>query len=417
MTTGPVTVSPYYVITGSTNTAAEEGFNRIAYFFDSNPGFQLVAQNWSPGTENSYKVWRAVSASNTFDVVLKWSWNEYWDIWKCNTDYGVGIQIGAHPSQTAWSGTTTTTGDIAPVSPFKSGSYVFSRQNSVGADYERPRNYFEKIEDFDAGRGILVSGDYDSFCIATNASNNTDFEKIYYFGKFIPNDSDYNFPFIFHTNLGNSTPFIRNTTYGSKIDAASNGGAMTYVSVSNNYVTGVLPSNESYLLDYVTHYTAPMAISTSNFQKVLEYPIMIISTETGGGCVGYINDIRVTHNQIPKLSRLDSGNRLVLSSSDSATTFNLTIPWNSSSVINSGSFYSSSQCQFLTGSTIWGLAGQGPIFVDRLGTTEAITITNVTTSGTIENILYRGVSGGQFVYSTNTPPAGATDIVILRKYI
>lgn len=56
--------------------------------------------------------------------------------------------------------------------------------------------------------------------------------------------------------------------------------------------------------------------------------------------------------------------------------------------------------------------------------TASITFTqfNMTDGGTNNNavqtftILYRGQSGGNFVYQTNSPPVGATDIVVVGKF-
>lgn len=416
MTTGPTTVSQYYIVTGSDNDArTEEMFLKIAGFFSSNPGFTQIAQSGSVGTQESYKVWRSVSSSQPFDVVLKWSWTSFWSFWEIFADYGLGISIAMHPTGQAWQGTTTNVQDVPPYSPFKSGSYVFGRPNMTGGTHFQTRNWFEHLEkDAAANLGILLSSDYDSFTFAFNGDNNTGFNNLFYFGKFIPNNLSYNCPFVMIHNKNYSAEMLPRTfTFGTNDGGGNHEGSILYYTASTN-VTSTLPLGEKFRLDYATHYNAPMAISTSNFQKALEFPVMLISQETGGATVGYLNDIRITHNQLANLSRLNSGNRLVLSSTNAAEIFNVTVPWNSGTVINSGSFFSGSVTQFMTGSGAFGLGGGLGVFVNKLGATDSV-ITVLSQTIVQENILYRGVISGQYVYSLNERPTGATDIVTIRK--
>lgn len=414
MTTGPTTVSQYYVTSGSTtDEVQEEIFNRISGFFNSNPGYSQIAQSGSVGTQESYKVWRAVSCSQPFDVVLKWSYSSFWSFWETNGDYGLGVSIGMHPTGEAWAGTTTNVQDAPPFSPFKSGSFIFDRSTSVGGTYFTARNYFQQLQQTPPSNlGIAISGDYDSFTIAFNVDNNSTFNNLFYFGKFIPNNPSYNCPFVYFYN-SSGTPLPQNQVFGSLNGTVGYDGCLIYHTASTS-VTNSLPIGERFTVDYPLHYAYPMPISSSFFQKVLEYPITILAKETGGANVGYINDIRVTHNQIANLSRLSDGNRLVISSSDPNLTYNFTIPWNSGTIIPSGSFFSGSQTQFMTGSSVFGHGGQAGNFVDRLGTTDAIT-TILAQTIIQESILYRGVIGGNYVYSVDERPTGATDVVTIIK--
>lgn len=413
MTTGPITVSQYYILSGSTLAAKnEEMFNRISGFFNSNPGFQQIAQSGSAGLEESFKVWRAVSSSQPFDVVLKWSYSSFWSFWEIYGDSGSGLTIGMHPTGQAWQGTTTNVQDVPPFSPFKSGSFVFGRPNSTGGAYSNTKNWFERFELTADPTGILISGDYDSFTIAFNILNDSSFNNIMHFEKFISNNPSYNCPYVFLHNKNSTTLFPRDNSFGTVNGDSNYEGSVIYHTASTN-ITSSLPIGEKFEIDYLTHYSAPMAISTSNFQKVLEFPLMIIAQETGGACVGYINNTRITHNQIANLSRLTSGNRLVLSNSVADASFNITVPWNSGTVINSGSFFSGSVTQFMTGSGVFGYGSGLGIYVDRLGTDSIVTVLSQTIIQ--ENILYRGVIGGQYVYSENERPTGATDVVTIRK--
>lgn len=411
---GATYIADYYRITGSLGDAANrELFSRISTFFNGHPGYQRIAQSGSLTDQEAFRVWTAVSAANKFDVVLKWSYTNTWTFWNVANSYGVGIIVGAHPSGLAWSGSRNDSGDSKPDVLFKTGSIVMSRQSAVGGDYSVQKNYFHLIRNtVNPNTAVVCSGDNDSFCIVLNEGNNTSADSFFYFGKYERVNPNYNFPYMF---IGSQTTdwFTQGTTYGSLTSTNGNDACIAFMSASGA-ATGSLPVPEKVKFDYATHYVTPIAMSSSFLPKILEYPISLTAKETGAEYVGYLNDIRITHNTIGNFSRLYGGNRLVVSQSDAGDRQTITVPWLSSSTMTSGSFFSGSQCLFLTGSDTFGLSGMAGIYVDRLGTTDSI-VTVVSQVIQTTSILYRGRSGANYVYQRGSPPAGATDIVIIDE--
>ena len=118
--------------------------------------------------------------------------------------------------------------------------------------------------------------------------------------------------------------------------------------------------------------------------------------------------MRKTWHDIPNYSRLGNQSRLVISQSVNAAVPTLTMHWSGTAA--SGSSYSASM--FLTGTDVFGRSGQSGYFIDRLGTTDSM-VTVVSQTIVTNNYLYRGRVGATYVFEVGSPPAGATDIVIM----
>lgn len=410
---GPIHTLKNYLITGSFGVETNRRFfEGVAQFFDGHPGYQRIAwKDDGVGGEENFKVWRAVSGTQKFDVIVKWSFNDFWSSWNIGNAYGVGIAIGAHDSGEAWNGTTNNPTDAAVTPPFKAGSIVMARSVAVGGDITGSKDTFFHFSEDGVSHYTLLnaSGDNDSFTIVLDVGNTGVVTHLFHFERFVPVNPEYKFPYFLYTN-GN-TPlgwFEANTTYGSLTLADAKDACVAYISTSGGSVTGSLPIPEKVQLDFQSDYSFPFAISTSYFPYVSEYPIALISMETGGEYVGHLSALRRTYQQIRSYSRLDNQTRMVISQSYSENSPTLTMNWSGSAA--SGSSYSGSL--FLTGSSTIGRSGLSGYYIDRLGTTDSI-VTVVSQTIVTNNYLYRGRIGANYVFQVGTQPAGATDIVIM----
>lgn len=402
---GPIHYLSYKVITGSNIAQRTHNmFLHVSEFFDTHPGFLRIASSGSG--EESFRVWRAVSSSIPFDVIFKWSYNDIWTFWNINSNYGLGFVVGYHPSGEAWAGTTNNDGnDTKPTSPFKSQSIVYGRPNAAGGDYFNNKNYFVTFTEgsFTYDTGIVCSGDNDSFFFGIDIDNDGDCDGIVCFEKYNPSNNAYNLPFVLLASNDSYDWFIKGQKYGS-LTGNTLQGCVSYVYHSGS-ITQSLPIPERVVFDYHNYYTGPLSISSSFVDKVLEFPILINAIETGAEYVGYMQNARITYGPLQHLSRLFNGTRLALSGG--ATRPTVTILWNSGTG-GSTPNYSSSQCLFMTGSAVVGLAGLAGMPVDRLGVSSFVINKQ-------PDILYRGRIGVNYVYSLNTPPGGASDIVIIHN--
>jgi len=411
---GPIHTLKNYLVTGSSaNDRNLNLFNGVSQFFDTHPGFQRIASNTGspPDGNNAFRVWRAVSGTNKFDVICKWSWNQFWTDWTINADFGVGLAVGAHSSGEAWNGTTNNPEDLHPNPPFKAGSAVMARQVSAGGDISGSKDYFSTIAGSTTADYQLMqaSGDNDSFTFALDEGNNGAVNFIFHFERFIPVNNKYTLPFFLWTSNGTANTWLERTiTYGNTSNTSNQDAALLYISNSQGSVTASIPLPESVRVDYYVNYSSPIPLSTSFVPSVLEYPILLVSQETGGAYVGILNALRVTYKDLRSYSRLGPGeSRLVLSSTNQ-TTPTITMHW--SGTAPSGSHYSSSI--FLTGSDVLGRSGGAGVYIDRLGTTDPI-VTVVSQTIVTSNFLYRGRIGANYVFQVGSPPAGATDIVVM----
>jgi len=410
-----------FIVTASFGTnAARDTFAYMSGFLDSHGGLTRIASSGSFGAtgeptespELSYGVWRSVSSSVAFDIILRWGWNTSWPAasWRNGTStFGLGILAGIHASGEAWSGTTTNSGDAVPLSPFKSSSIVYSRPNAIGGTplAMASQNSFNAANGSNSNTQtrIIASGDNESVMFFFDNTNNNSWENTVIFSRYIPSNPNYNLPFMMFCGAAN---LLRNSSRGNRLEQANTGGGnggLSYI-FSTASSSLLVPYVESFRTDYIT-YQAPMPLTNSFSPNILEYPIMLIAGETGGECVGYLETIRSTYSSLENGSRINSGSRFVISGTFAIPT--ISIPWNGRAYAT-GTFYSQPSV-FLTGSTLSNIGGL-PIFVDRLGTTDAIIISQ---SVSLSTTLFRGFHAGNYVYSLNTPPSPATDIVVIRR--
>jgi len=444
MTTGTLFIMSGTLTSANGVASTAEGFAVIASFFNSSSNYTRIACSGTfgaPGAgdgtrEGNFGVWRAVSASQPYDVILKWSYNDNWAGWDAPVQsWGVGILTGIHSSSVAWAGTTNNDGlDTTPLNPFISGTMVYSRRNSAGGLSTvtgSKRGFMDPGggTTYNQGTKIICVGDAEFFTILVDASSNNSFDGMYYFGPYIPARPEFTLPRIsFSTNTAGF--FLQNTTFGAVAKSAVD-GALTYKMPTNITITSSIPTPEAFKADYTTKYAAPYAITTSYLPAPQEYPIFLTAQETGAGYVGYLEDIRVTYASASNYSMFgvsssyeppkdegegtwtySGGDRMVVSQSTNGAYPTITIPWTGSVPFLSGNKWEASTV-FLTGSM--GDFGSQPRGFQEIGALGSVTVTNNIIQGGTAETLYRGLSGGSYVYQRGTPPAGATDITIVGE--
>lgn len=420
---GTVYTMDTYITSSNATNAARDGFSAISKFLDSCGSLTRIASSGSFGAtgevdaspEQSFGVWRSVSSSIAYDVILKWSYATNWTFWRpgSTTSYGLGLLTGIHSSGQAWNGTTTNFGDLPPTSPFKSDSIVYSRPNAIGgtALATGSRNSFNILNSGQTNPNGRVIGSVDNDSINIFFSNNnvaTSWTSCLIWSSFVPFNANYNLPFIFYIGTQN---LMKNNIFSSRTETATSpNGAFSYIWPQGN-VSGSLPFVEQFRTDFNT-LQGPTPITSSFLPNMQEMPILVAAHETGGEFVGYLETVRHVHNQIPNGSRINSGSRFVITGSGGAYS-NISIPWNNRTYAT-GTYYSD-PALFLTGSSspLYVFGGL-PRTIDRLGTTDAI-ISVISQSIGASQTLYRGFYAGNYVYSIDTPPSPATDIVVIRR--
>ena len=119
--------------------------------------------------------------------------------------------------------------------------------------------------------------------------------------------------------------------------------------------------------------------------------------------------VRIVNPKLINGSRINSGSRFVLTGTYQSPAFS--IPWDGKPYAT-GTFYTTPN-MFFTGSDVIGSFGGSPKLIPGFGKTDSFT--TIITQSVSNTILYRGFYAGNYVYSENTPPSPATDIVVIRK--
>lgn len=420
---GTVYTMDAYITSSGAPLSTRDGFSAISRFLDTCGSLTRIASSGSFGAtgevdaspEQSFGVWRSVSSSITYDIILKWSYSSTWTFWRAGQAGGWGLSIlaGIHPSGQAWNGTTTNFNDIPPTSPFKPDSIVYSRPNAIGgaAGATGSRNSFNVLNSGQIAQNTRVIGSVDNDSINIFFSNNnlaTSWTSCLIWSSFIPFNPNYNLPFMLYVGTNN---LMKNNIFGNRLEQSTfPNAAFTYIWPQGN-VSGSLPFVEQFRTDFITQ-QGPLPITSSFIPNITEMPILVAAHETGGEFVGYLESVRHVHNQISNGSRINSGSRFVITGSGNSFS-NISIPWNNRAYAT-GTYYSEPTL-FLTGSeSPLYVFGGLPRTIDRLGTTDAI-ISVISQSIGASQTLYRGFHAGNYVYSLDTPPSPATDIVVIRR--
>lgn len=420
-----LTVLPPYPNSGSTNPERNRNIHaEMVKVFDAAPGWERIASNYgsggtgleatgqaNPSGEQAWAVWRNVSGSVAHDVAIKWSWSSFYSAGEFeggSSNWGVGLTVAFHSSSQAWNGTTSNNGtDTFPSGqPWKSGSLIFPRQNASGGIHqtEGDREYMGLFS-LSLAQGNMISAvDNDNIFFAyndTNVSNSAgSHETIFYFGRYIPESgSNVTFPYIYFCEEASADPgnmFVPLYSYGDLVEANDRNHGLSFSSSS-------IPDVTNYILSYdLTTTSNSGTLSLSSGSVLQEHPIYILRNETlstnpdinNVGAIGRLDFVRATRaTDISNLDRVDNDSKLILSRSwvvqpaNSYPSF-ITIPWVSGTLMPTGSSTNK------TSNFVLPVTG---------GTT-----------GTTLIALYRGENPpGTFVYSEGTPPAGASNVIIV----
>lgn len=415
-----LTVLPPYPNSGSSNPDRNRNIHaEMVKVLDAAPGWQRIASNYgsggtgleatgqaNPSGEQAWAVWRNVSGTVAHDVAIKWSWSSFYSAGEFeggSSNWGVGLTVAFHSSSQAWNGTTNNNGSdtFSSGQPWKSGSLIFPRQNASGGVHqtEGDREYMGLFS-LSLGQGNMISVvDNDNIFFAYNDDNlsqsSGNHETIFYFGRYIAeSESEVTFPYVYYANQVGNTQFQTLTTFGGTAESDNNSHGGSFISSS-------VPNVATFQLTYdISSRSREISLVDSTGSIITEYPIYLRLAETvpdGSpptqtiGTLGRLDFIRaIRSSELANLDRLNTDSTLVLSVSNQGSgnpaTF-ISIPWVSGTTMPTGSS--------LSKTTSFLLPATGAV-------------------GTVLTPLFRGENPpGTFVYSEGTPPAGATNVIIV----
>lgn len=419
--TSNFTARAIYPVTSSGNPAQNRDiFGEAVKFFDSIPSWQRIAsQSGSAGTglgttgdpnpagEEAWAVWRALSSSQPFDVIMKWSWSSFYasnQLEIGSSNYGVGLAIAFHSSSAPWNGTTNNNlADVitTPGEPWKSGSVIFPRQNEQNGSNatEGDRQYVAAISIDPTTHRMICVGDNDWFFIHLSQSSND--TRWFYFGPYIPLTTSYSEPRNFNYVMISSEQgegLDIGETYGSTTTNNTINAGVTFIVSSSATARGIPRIGTVRLGTASSSFSNEIYVSYSGSgtTPINELPFLIYSAEANypGSALGYLEYIRAINSNLNNYDYLSTASRLILSGNVALTTYaQLSIPYSSS----------------LTGSLFEGQ-------VRSLGTNFLTSSLFVTSSTTVaaQIPVFRGENPpGTYVYSQNSPPVGATNVIII----
>jgi len=239
----------------------KHAFGALANYYDQHPGFQRIASNY--GYENTYMfvsgsglgtmrdwtqnpwdgcwgVWRAVSASMQYDVVVIASdvtpINNYgtspWQPENLGSGIGIYAVAAYHPSG-AWNGTIANNGKDTFTTPWKSGSLTTVRCNALdggNTNLDATVRLTDVVGQFstdNVAMDIFITGDNETTYIAISnlrlgATYNFNLAVI---GKYKAFDSSFDLPLCLLKLGGDYRSAYRGITIG-EIAANSGGGGL-----------------------------------------------------------------------------------------------------------------------------------------------------------------------------------------------
>lgn len=394
-------------------------FGEAVKFFDQIPSWQRIASyggtsgtglgttgDPDPAGELAFAVWRALSASQPYDIIVKWSWSSFYSANQLeigSSNYGFGIGVAFHGSSAAWNGTTNNDLlDIFPAgTPWKSGSLVFPRQNELGGAHatEGNRQYIAafSIDPPAAGRMVCI-GDDDWFFMHLSASAKD--THWFYFGPYIPISATYTEPKIFNyvmLSAEQAEGFDLNKFYGNTTENNTKNSGITYTISSSAIQMGIPRVGAVRIGTISSSFSSETKInfSGSGVGPVNEYPLILYSAEETypPGALGYIEDIRAINSDLNNYDFLSTAGQLILSGNTNLSSYaQMSIPYTSS----------------LTGSLP---EGQNKSLNINFLTSSLFTTGEV---GTVLIPIFRGENPpGIFVYNEGSPPPGATNITLI----
>lgn len=393
-------------------------FGEAVKFFDQIPSWQRIASNSgsagsglgttgdpSPSGEEGWAVWRALSASQPYDVIIKWSWSSFYAANQLEigtSNYGFGIGVAFHSSSAAWNGTSDN--DLADTfpngQPWKSGSLIFPRQNEQGGVHatEGDREYVAAFSiDPVIGRMVCV-GDDDWFFMHLSAS--TADTRWFYFGPYTPISATYAEARPFNYIMLSSEQgegFDLGEEYGNTGESNTRNSGITFTTTGSALQDGIPKLGIFRMATISSSFSSEtkVSFSGSGTTPINELPLVLYSTETTypPSALGYIEYIRVINSDLNNYDYLSTASRLILSGNVNLSGYaQLSIPYTSSltSSLPEGQVRSL-DVNFLT-SSLFAAGGEAAALVP----------------------IFRGENPpGTFVYNEGSPPVGATNITLI----
>jgi hypothetical protein len=337
-----------FLISGSFSTAQtnREIYAEMAKLLDASPNWDRIARNStvdgngdvSPAAEQAWAVWRAVSASLSFDVIIKWSWGQFYTGGQLEigtSNYGVGLGVAFHSSSQAWSGSTGDDGSDTFVSsnPWKSGSLIFPRQNEGGGAHNpTDREYVAAFSiDPPSATTRIVGVSTDDWVMWHLSSSQSD-DRFFYFGPYVPLTSSHTFPYIMLAQESNNFLGVEQG-YGSTAELNTRNGGITYITGVARMPNEFIPKIAYPRTRFSTE--VQVAFSASGAEPFNEIPLLLASAEDESpvGTLGYLDPIRAVNSNIKNYDTIVSGARLVLSGFGMQSAAQITIPWTASAAI------------------------------------------------------------------------------------
>lgn len=395
-------------------------FTRVASYYGVNgTGFGFSNASDESG-ENAWAIWRSTAATVAFDVALRWSYNSFSTAgvsgsWAAgSSNFGMSLCVAFHSSGQAFAGTTNNNGQDSfnNSNPWKSGSLCFPRQNMAAGSEETEQRLSGLFESsFGSGTGRLhIAGDDDGFVFAWDNTDNGSYDSLAVFEKFIPFVSGASVPYFFYCS-DTSNNLVQNTALGSIVDSNTLQGGISLALDGTNEDHGI--NSGSYIPKTAYHnlYAQPIQLTSSADEPIREWPI-IVGVDEGlavgiDAPLGHLNLVRTSWQSLTSSDLLRSGSddqRLALRTS-TVSQPTLTMPWTASVSPSAGTFYSNA--------TVFMTESVGFTVVTSSNLSQFASTVPATGGGVTLVPFYRGLVSSEFVYQKNTPPAGATDVVII----
>lgn len=382
-------------------------FASSSAFFDQHIGYQRIASFYGiNGTglnvnelgDMAWVVYRAVSTSVVtgaplparnvppfeFAITMNYESNPATNVsgvWQFTTASGttltnrIGVyySLAYHSSGIAWSGSVNNDGQDSfdGITPWKTGSFVFPRQNGLSASAETTRNYcapMHILNTLNPTYQIFFIADNDSILIPSNAvvgPTNSACRQISMWGAYIPFNSYIDLPLFCYSvidqtndNLMGIETFIGDLDNQSVNFGGTQWGGINFTSESALWYpqsaapgSGVVwnPGSWTYRTGQV-YYEEIMETARFNIVdgNAFEFPVsLLLDDATAGGYqgnLGYLPFVRWINSAVIKFDRTDK--RLVMEQ-DTASPMMFTIPYtgnlflSGASAPESGSVYSS----------------------------------------------------------------------------
>jgi len=307
-----------------------ELFTTFVQYYDRHPNFTRIASNYGTngtGLENSYffsgssgeqafVIFRSVSSSKNYDIALMWSYNSNYTAgtWTGNQTFGAGIMMAWHSSSAAWSGSVNNNGTDAFLTssrPWKTGSVVFPRANSVGGTWATNQNAPLKLVSTvlslnDLWQVTVIGDDETTYAFAQSADASIIGDSRYFWawGTYTPLTSAYNLPLFMYcgssvrpeVNFGeinderiNSPPFNGGVAYISGSDVGSRTGRLSSLLNAPRRA----PRPASILMDGVNDRSYGFPILLSSYESGHYHQLGVLSgvLAIGASAFGNLQDV------------------------------------------------------------------------------------------------------------------------------